>query len=169
MNNSIPRWIVSRTLLPMLAGALALTSVYAGAAPSSPPTADRGYARVVLPAGTVIPVRLDAGLSSKDSQRGDKFSATVKPGNGDAGLPEGTRIDGVVREVERSQDGRPGMLDLDFTRMVTPGGQNRALAGSLISLNGKGVKPSDDGRLVATGDRGKDRLKFIGIGAGGGL
>ena len=39
---------------------------------------------------------------------------------------------------------------------------------SANSLSGKAVK-SGDGRLVATGDKSKDRLKFIGIGAGAGL
>jgi hypothetical protein len=53
--------------------------------------------------------------------------------------------------------------------MVTPGGQVRPLAGSLIALDAKSVQRSESGRMVATADKSKDRLKFIGIGAGAGL
>lgn len=124
---------------------------------------------VVLPSGTVIPVRLDRQLSSETARSGDRFTVTVRTGDGDSEMPEGTHIEGIVRESQPSRDGKPGVLDLDFNRMVTSGGQKRPLSGSLIALNGKGVKTSDAGRLVATEDKGKDRLKFIGIGAGGGL
>jgi hypothetical protein len=124
--------------------------------------------QVRLESGAVIPVFLDKDLSSKTARTGEKFSATVRYGNEDAGMPQGTRIEGVIREVQRFSDGKPGVLDLDFRRMVTPGGQSRALSGSLIALNGKTTTASD-GRLTATGDKGTDRNKFIGIGAGSGL
>src|ERR1051325_8053827 len=41
--------------------------------------------RSSLPAGTVLPVRLDEPLSSKNNSQGDKFSATVIHGSDDAG------------------------------------------------------------------------------------
>ncbi len=125
--------------------------------------------RVVLPVGTVIPVRLDTPLSSKHSRPGDRFRATVRYGQDDGGLPEGTRIEGVVRESWPSHDGKPGILDLDFRRIVFPRGEARALDASLISLDARSVKRSPSGRLIATVDRSKDRLKFVGIGAGAGL
>jgi len=49
--------------------------------------------------------------------------------------------------------------------MVFPNGGSQTVTASLFSLNGKDVK-RQDGRLVATGDKGKDRLKWVGIGAG---
>ncbi|MGC8669397.1 MAG: stalk domain-containing protein [Chthonomonadales bacterium] len=125
--------------------------------------------REVLPVGTVIPVRLDTPLSSKHSRPGDRFRATVRYGQDDGGLPEGTRIEGVVREAWPSHDGKPGILDLDFRRIVFPRGEARALDASLISLDARSVKRSPSGRLIATVDRSKDRLKFVGIGAGAGL
>lgn len=125
--------------------------------------------RVSLTTGTVIPVRLDQKLSSKVNQVGDRFTVTVRYGDDDADLPEGSQIRGVVVGVERSQNGKPGTLDLDFRWMTTPGGQSHSLDGSLIALNGKDVKATDSGQLVASRDAGKDRLKLIGIGAGGGL
>jgi hypothetical protein len=124
---------------------------------------------VVLPTGSVIPVRLDQSLTSKTAQSGDRFVATVRYGTGDAGLPEGASVQGVVRESLRSAGGKPGVLDLDFRRLVTPGGQDRPLTGSLIALDSKSVQSSDTGRMVATGSKSKDRLKFIGLGAGAGL
>lgn len=127
-----------------------------------------GYNRTDLPTGTVIPVRLDESLSSNNNASGDKFTATVIYGSDDAGLPQGTRLEGVVREAVPSGDGQPGSLDVDFRRIVFPDGSSQAINGSLYSLSGKALKRAD-GRLVATADKGKDRLKFIGIGAGAGL
>ncbi len=124
--------------------------------------------RTSLPSGTVIPVRLDEALSSKNNSQGDKFTATVIRGSDDAGLPEGTRLEGVVRESVASGEGQAGSLDVDFRRIVFPDGGSQAITASLYSLSGKAVKRTN-GRLVASGDKGKDRLKFIGIGAGAGL
>jgi hypothetical protein len=124
--------------------------------------------RVTLPVGTVIPVKLDQSLSSKNSQPGDKFTATVRYGRDDAGIPEGTRVEGIVREALPSGDGKPGVLDVDFRTIVFPGGDRRPIEAGLYSLDGKSVK-SSDGRLVATADKSKDRLKWVGIGAGAGL
>jgi len=125
--------------------------------------------RVVLSPGSVIPVRLDQSLSSKTARVGDRFTATVRYGQDAAGLPEGTRVEGVVREAVSSANGKPGVLDMDFRRMVTPGGQVRTLTGSLIALDARSVQRSESGRMVATADKSKERLKFIGIGAGAGL
>jgi len=124
--------------------------------------------RITLPSGTVIPVQLNSELNSRRSQPGDKFTATVKYGRDDAGLPEGTRVEGVVREAIPSGDGKPGVLDVDFRRIVFPGGDARPLEASLYTLDGKAVKRTD-GRLVATSDKSKDRLKWVGIGAGAGV
>ena len=125
--------------------------------------------RVVLARNSVIPVRLDNSLNSKTAHSGDRFTATVLDGKEAAGLPEGTQVEGVVREAIASTKGKPGTLDLEFRRLVTPGGQNRTIMGSLISLDGKGIRRSESGRMTATASKGRDRLKFIGIGAGAGL
>ena len=107
--------------------------------------------RVILPVGTVIPVKLDQSLNSKNNQPGDKFTATVRYGRDDAGMPEGTRVEGVVREALPSGNGKPGVLDVDFRTIVFPGGDRRSIEASLYSLDGKSVK-SSDGRLIATAD-----------------
>lgn len=152
---------------PLLAAGLAASLVNTSFVAALADTAALDTTRVTLPVGTVIPVQLNSALSSKTSQPGDKFSATVKYGRDDAGLPEGTRVEGVVREALPSGEGKPGVLDVDFRRIVFPGGESRPIEASLYSLDGKAVKRMD-GRLVATADKSKDRLKWVGIGAGAG-
>jgi hypothetical protein len=125
--------------------------------------------REVLPVGTVIPVKLSSELSSKTSRPGDRFTAVVRFGRDDADMPEGTKVVGVVREALPSGDGKPGVLDLDFTKVIFPGGEAKPIEASLVSLDKKNVKYDSRGRLVAKDDKSKDRLKFVGIGAGAGL
>ena len=58
---------------------------------------------VELPAGTEIAVRLDDTLSSKDSQPGESFSATVAEdvtANGTVVIPRGSRADGTVEDAK---------------------------------------------------------------------
>jgi len=124
--------------------------------------------RVTLPAGTVIPFKLTQSLSSADCVVGDRVTAVLSPGRDDAGLPEGSKVYGVVREVQASHDGKPGVLDVDIQTLVTPDGKKTRLTASLYSLDKKALK-RQDGRMVATADKGKDRLKWVGIGAGAGL
>jgi len=52
--------------------------------------------------------------------------------------------------------------------MVMPDA-TRSITGSLVALDAKSIKRDDAGRLVANGNGGNDRLKWVGIGAGGGL
>lgn len=125
--------------------------------------------RVTLPTWTVIPIRLETPLNSRTAQPGDRFSATVREGRDDGGLPYGTRIEGVVAESLPAMDGKPGVLDLEFRRIRYPNGGSDALNGSVIGLDARSVRRTESGRLVATTDKSQDRLKMIGIGAGAGL
>jgi hypothetical protein len=125
---------------------------------------------MVIPQGTVIPVRLDKALSSATDRQGGAVTVTVRSVyDGDAEFPRGTRIEGVVSAVQRAGDGQPGMLDLSFQEVLLPNGQRASAEGSLISLDEKMVMQTSDGRLVARDKKSNDRLKFIGIGAGVGL
>jgi len=124
---------------------------------------------VVIPDGTVIPVRLDRALSSKTNRQGDPITVTVRSAyDGDAEFPLGTRISGVVSEAQQAGGGQPGMLNLAFREVVLPDGHRISTEGSLISLDEKTVKQTSDGRLVVRNKSNNDQLKFIGIGAVGG-
>lgn len=160
--------IQRRIVLPLAVAGLAISFVNPSQAQTGSQDNSLNTTQVVLPSGTVVPVVLDTSISSKDSQTGDKFSGTVKSGSDDAGLPQGTRIEGIIQEAIASGSGKPGVLDFDFRRIIFPNGDARTIKASLYSLDGKAVKRTD-GRLVATSDKSKDRLKWVGIGAGGGL
>ncbi|MHB9106276.1 MAG: copper amine oxidase N-terminal domain-containing protein [Armatimonadota bacterium] len=133
---------------------------------------DEQYATdvVVIPAGTVIPVTLDQRLSSATNNWGDRVSVTIQSAqNGDAEFPIGTKLTGIVSDVQQKGTGQPGMLDLTFQEARLPDGRKAGLTGSLISLDEKTVTPLSDGRLIANNKTSSDRLKFIAIGTGAGL
>lgn len=126
---------------------------------------------VTLNTGTVIVVKLSDLLSSKDSGKGDPFSATVIRSDSDGdetALPIGTRVDGVVREARPKSGKTPGMLDLEFNRVTLPRGRSYAISGSPIGLDDKSVTHRD-GRLVARNSKGINRMTYVGVGAGAGL
>src|SRR5512140_3607568 len=125
---------------------------------------------MVIPQGTVIPVRLDRALSSATDHQGAPVTVTVRSAyDGDAEFPRGTKMEGIVSAVQRAGAGQPGMLDLSIQEVVLPNGQRVRADGSLTSLDEKMVTQTSDGRLVARDKKSNDRLKFIGLGAAGGL
>lgn len=141
-----------------------LSSAYQGAATKKADT--QAYQ---IPDGTVIPVRLDQPLSSKTNRQGDWISVTVRSSrNGDVEFPQGTKIRGIVSEAQSAGDGQPGVLALDFRQVILPDGRKINAQGSLVSLDDKTVQQTSDGRLV-TRNKDTNQLKFIGIGAAGGL
>jgi hypothetical protein len=126
--------------------------------------------RLRLDSGTVIPVKLNDRLSSKDSQQGDVFTATVQNSEEDpTDLPAGVKIEGVVRKVEAKDGKNPGMLDISFERIVLRNGKSFPISGSPIDLNNKSVVHRN-GRIIAKpGHNGPNREAYVGIGAGAGL
>lgn len=124
-----------------------------------------------LDSGTVLPVTLDKTISSSDARRGDAFTATVRTDNDTSydGLPSGTGVEGVVRDVRAQQGNNPGLLDLEFRRIRLPDGHSFPIQGSLIGLDTKSIKRTSDGRLIATPDHRDKKLVYAGYGAGAGL
>ncbi|HEY3416944.1 MAG TPA: copper amine oxidase N-terminal domain-containing protein [Armatimonadota bacterium] len=131
---------------------------------------DRSAVGMTIPSGTVIPVTLDQTLSSKTNRIGDAFTVSVQSEqDGDNEFPRGTKISGVVSDVQRKSAGQPGMLDVTFKQVLLPNGQKTRIQGSVVSLDQRSVSQTSDGRIMARDTQSKDRLKFIGIGAGAGL
>src|SRR5690242_20537959 len=62
--------------------------------------------RVVMSSGSVLKVRLDDTISSDRSQRGDRFLATVETADSGYNLPSGTRVEGVVTDVQKAQSNK---------------------------------------------------------------
>jgi len=122
-------------------------------------------------ANTVIPVSLDETLSSTESRKGDRFTATiVTSDNGTyAGLPSGTKIEGVVTASRPQKGNDPGLLDMDFRRVILPDGATYDINGSLASLDNSRVTRNSNGVLVARTDQKDNRMVYAGYGAAGGL
>jgi len=134
------------------------------------PTTGPATQSVIIPEGTVIPVRLDKALSSATNRKGDPITVTVRSASdGDAEFPRGTKINGIVSEAQRAGGGQPGMLNLAFREVVLTDGHRISADGSLVSLDEKLVEQTSDGRLVARNKSNNNQLKFIGIGAAGGF
>jgi len=132
----------------------------------------QGYGRTAdseaLPVGTVLKVRLDDRLNSAEARAGQRFTATVRPAEDNSGLPDGTRVEGIVRSASAASKDKPGVLDVDFTALSFPNGRSYPITGSLTSLDSKSVERSANGRLVSKRDSKSDKMKFIGYGAGAG-
>jgi hypothetical protein len=93
---------------------------------------------VTLPEGTEIQVRLEDGLSSATARVEDRVEATVAAPVRERGrtlLPAGTRLRGVVRDVERAQrPARGGKLDLLFDTIYLDDRTRTRLNARVVSL-----------------------------------
>ena len=127
---------------------------------------------LVVPAGTVIPVKLTNRISSKTAKDGDGiYSKTAFPITVDNKIviPEGSGVRGKLVEVKR-----PGRvkgkaeLTLSFQTLVLPNGITVPLYTSLGSAGGAGEKK---GEATVQGDssKGDDAATIGKTGATGGL
>jgi len=146
-----------------LAAALLISQVTPGAAQDT--------RTITLESGTVIPVKLRDTLSSTDSQKGDRFTATLQSEDvaRSLKLPIGTNIEGTVSAVRPMQGQDPGVISLSFDRVILPNESSYPIHGSLIGLDDKSVTRSGNGRLVAKTDHKNKTLMYAGYGAGAGL
>jgi hypothetical protein len=123
-------------------------------------------------ANQVMRVRLNDELNSEKVRIGDTFTSTlVDPVYSKTGLllaPQGSTVGGRITHVQRAQkNGKPAMLDVQFTSLRLPNGYHRALNGSLTDLESSTGSSDNEGSVTAhkTSHR---KAKFIGGGAAGG-
>jgi BON domain len=137
------------------------------AAPVAPPVEQPAPQPIVVPAGTALTVAVDQALSSKTSQAGQTFSATlVQPVSvdGATAIPKGSRVTGtVITAKEKGKIKGEGELSLAL-KSITIRGQNYTIqTGTLDStVKGKGK------RTAATTGGGAAGGALIGGLAGGG-
>jgi len=122
---------------------------------------------IVLPAGTVLTVRISQALSSKDSQTGQTFLATLAQPvsvGGKAALPAGSTLSGtVVNAKSKGKIKGEGQLDLALTSVSVGNHTYQIQTGVLSStVKGKGK------RTAATTGGGAAGGALIGGIAGGG-
>jgi hypothetical protein len=121
----------------VLAGALGLAVLAQGAF---------ALETVRLRRGVVVPVRFEQQLTLKDNRVGDRFSARVE---NDRDLPDGTRLLGTVRQLERERDGRQGFMELEFELLELPDGSRYDIRAVPIRIDDKSVRRGSDGRFTA--------------------
>ena len=119
--------------------------------------------------GKRVHARMNNTISSKTARVGDTFTAsTTEPVYSTTGvvvIPEGSELTGRVDAVTAAQKGgKPGTIDVSFTRVRLPNGTMRRINGSLTDLYTDDAKSDVEG--TATGDKMKHR-KIIFIGGGG--
>ena len=128
----------------------------AAPSPTLKPRAATQPAPVTIPAGTVITVRTGQALSSKTSQAGETFTATVaRPVDvgGSVAIPDGAKATGTVTTAHPLGRFKGGaMLGLRLTS---------------IEINGENVPVST--AAVARTEKGKGKRSATMIGGGAGL
>jgi BON domain-containing protein len=91
----------------------------AAAAATAPPPPEEKPQPIVVPAGTVLVVQTTQGLSSKTSQAGQPFSASLAQPvtvGGRTAIPEGSKVSGtVVTAKAKGKVKGEGQLDLKLT------------------------------------------------------
>lgn len=112
---------------------------------------------IVIPAGTVLTVRLGETLSSKQSQAGQAFSATVAQPvevDGKTVIPSGATASGTVVAAHAAGKFKGASLLQIKLNSVTIGGRQRTIETSSVARSEKG--------------KGKRSAALIGGGAGAG-
>jgi 3D (Asp-Asp-Asp) domain-containing protein len=112
---------------------------------------------LVIPAGTVITVRLGDRLSSRDSQAGQEFSASVSQPvvvDGKTVIPDGAAAHGTVVAAKAMGHFKGGALLEVRLDSVQVAGKDQAIQTAAVARSAKG--------------KGKRSATFIGGGAGAG-
>ena len=166
-------WLAQTQTVAITTGAIIENERYNPPTRTEPPIRERpnrNWREVTIQDGTVIPVTLDEELNSATAKQGDKFTTTVRTSNDDyMGLPIGTKIEGRVVTANAKEGKNPGMLELDFRRILLPDGRVMAMDGSLIGLDDKSVNRDSNGIYTARSDKKDERIVYAGYGAGAGL
>jgi len=151
---------------PQAAESAAPAPQQAAATPAPPPPAPKPKP-IVIPAGTVLTVKTVDALSSKTSQSGQSFGASLAQSvsvNGKQALPAGSSVSGtVVTAKSKGKVKGEGQLDLTLTSIAV-GGHTYNIHTNLLSSTVKGKGK----RTAATTGGGAAGGALIGGIAGGG-
>jgi hypothetical protein len=121
-----------------------------------------------VPADTVIRVRLNEELNSRNARVGDRFSTNVTEpvhaGSGIEVIPVGSKVWGRVTAVNRAGKRTPGNITVAFNQVELPNGRTSVVNGSLTTLQADDVNADNEGTVKGTSNRKRD-VVFIGGGA----
>ncbi|HEX8924752.1 MAG TPA: glycine zipper family protein [Terriglobales bacterium] len=134
-----------------------------------------------LNAGTEIRASLDRVISSKSSQAGDEFTATIMEPvmnpDGQILVHSGAKIHGRIAGIERgklfgSLRNASARLNLRFTDIVLENSVPLPVEASLVGINESSTKSkarsNEEGDISSSGGNGKETIRDIGVGAGAG-
>ncbi len=127
--------------------------------------------RAVLPAGSVIIVRTTAPLESNTLRTGETFETVVADSvraDDYTLIPAGSRIRGVVTFAQAASRQQSGVVEVNFDRLVLPGGQSLPMRGKLTSTDAaerRQIEASPDPRVVLVGGRGGVGAVIAGAGS----
>jgi len=97
----------------------------------------------------VIPLILDETISSRDSQPGERFTATIEDNANHLGFPAGTVVEGRVRDATPASGSHGGKLDLRFYDIRFPDGAKYDIGGVVTPWDDKYIFRTDKGRFMA--------------------
>jgi hypothetical protein len=134
--NYIPPRLLARTVALVIGSALLVPL-----GSTSPPDKDKKVSSdLVIPSGTVLPVRLETTLSSSKSQTGQRVTARIMQ---DVPLPhgskirEGSKVLGHIVEKTDPAQGGPASISVQFDTLVSSYGTTK-LTTSLRAIAGLG-------------------------------
>jgi peptidoglycan hydrolase-like protein with peptidoglycan-binding domain len=130
-----------------------------------------GQRLVTVPGGTVVPLRMETGLSSNSSRVGDRFTATVLRSvlvDGRTALPEGVKVEGHVTGISSGDRGRgQGSIAVTFDRIVLANGSAIPIDATLTPLSEEGRRRMEqDVRSQEGVGRTRRAVVFLGVGGG---
>lgn len=126
-----------------------------------------------VPAGTIIPLKIDTLLRSDQSRAGGRFTATVFRNvemYGRALIPAGSKVEGRVTAVTGTSDrAGAGSIAVALDRLVLPGGTAVTIEGTLTTLNLESRRRLEGDAAAAEGGyRRRQAVVFVGQGDGAG-
>jgi hypothetical protein len=127
--------------------------------------------RAVLPEGSVIIVRTTTPLESSTARVGQTFETTVADAVGADNytvIPAGSRIRGVVAFAQPADRQRSGVIEVNFDRLILPGGVSFPLSGKLTSTDAaerRQIESDPNARVVMVGGRGGVGATIAGAGS----
>jgi type IV secretion system protein VirB10 len=156
----------------MLCSAFAIAQAAPPAADSPNDTSEASL-RVIVPAGTKIPLALKHAISTKSARPGDPvYLQTTFPvaQNNRILIPAGTYVQGVIDSVKRPGhiSGRAELL-MHFTTLIFPNGYTVSIPGAVEGVPGADNSKVRDkeGTIQAESQKGKDATTIAQTTGGG--
>lgn len=129
-------------------GAILAVAVVLFAVTLLPMTSAEAQERVVVPAGTTVPLRMESSLNSRNARPGETFKATVlTPAtiNGVDAIPEGSTVTGRVIAVHSAKAwGEASGVTIQPDSLTSPAGSTVNIVGDLLSANGSALTTVDN-------------------------